>query len=144
MRDLVLEFKGEPKAIQSMKIAKRGDFIAKYQPKKNVDWKNYIKLSAESQLHEGFEITTKAVSVVVLFVYAPPKSWSKKKLAELANGKTFYKQSRPDLHDNLCKGLFDALTGTVWKDDSQVVELNSSKVYGKEAKVLISINEVAE
>ena len=36
---------------------------------------------------------------------------------------------RPDLADNLCKGLCDALTGVLWEDDAQICELFSVKSY---------------
>lgn len=38
--------------------------------------------------------------------------------------------SMPDL-DKLVRGVLDALTGRVWDDDSQVVELHASKVYAE-------------
>lgn len=37
-----------------------------------------------------------------------------------------YGNRKPDL-DNLMKGLCDALNGVVWRDDSQVVEVNMTK-----------------
>ena len=37
----------------------------------------------------------------------------------------------PDL-DKLVRGVLDALTGRVWVDDSQVVEIRASKVYADE------------
>jgi Holliday junction resolvase RusA-like endonuclease len=37
--------------------------------------------------------------------------------------------TRPDL-DKLVRSAFDALTNVVWKDDSQVVELEAKKEYG--------------
>ena len=36
---------------------------------------------------------------------------------------------KPDL-DKLVRAVFDALTGIVWKDDSQVIEVLASKAYG--------------
>lgn len=35
---------------------------------------------------------------------------------------------KPDL-DNYIKGVFDALNGIVWKDDSQVCKMTASKSY---------------
>lgn len=51
---------------------------------------------------------------------------------------------RPD-NDNYVKGLFDALNGIIWKDDSQVVDLHSRKLYAasnEEPGVDIMIQEL--
>ena len=37
---------------------------------------------------------------------------------------------KPDL-DKLCRAVFDALTGVVWHDDSQVVSLNAAKHFAQ-------------
>ena len=31
--------------------------------------------------------------------------------------------------DNICKAVFDAMNGAVWKDDSQVIRLSAMKFY---------------
>ena len=48
-------------------------------------------------------------------------------MKRIEEGGLIYKTSRPDLQDNLCKGLFDALSGIVFKDDSQIVKVNNLK-----------------
>ena len=56
-----------------------------------------------------------------------PKSWSRKKKAE-----AHWMTSRPDLHDNLNKALFDALEGVIWEADHNVVKIeNMEKYYGE-------------
>ncbi len=47
---------------------------------------------------------------------------------------------KPDL-DNLVKLVLDALNGVAWTDDSQVVELHTSKVYGQPG-IILEIEEV--
>jgi Holliday junction resolvase RusA-like endonuclease len=49
----------------------------------------------------------------------------------------------PDL-DNLVKGIWDALKGITYADDSQVVKLIASKEYHPEPGVLIIIDEIKE
>ena len=61
----------------------------------------------------------------------------KKKVKLLNTGYTH----RPDV-DNLTKAVLDALNGLAYKDDAQVCSLNFDKYYGKEAKVIIEIEEV--
>ncbi len=45
---------------------------------------------------------------------------------------------KPDL-DKLCRAVFDALTGVVWHDDSQVVSLHAIKHFGCPERTVISI-----
>ena len=49
----------------------------------------------------------------------------------------------PDL-DKLIRNCGDALTGVAWKDDSQIVQITSIKVYGPIPGVEISISEVLD
>ena len=64
-----------------------------------------------------------------------PKSLSKKKQDELSEQ---WHIKRPDV-DNLVKGVKDALNGYVYKDDSQVSQLFTTKKYSKTPRIEISI-----
>ena len=133
-------FEGEPKAIQSVRFANFRGNIVKYQPKKNTDWKGYIRLSAVSQLPAGFAVLDEAIEINVDFVFMPPKSMKKADLKRIESGETVYKFTKPDLADNLCKGLLDALTGVVYRDDSLIAKVQSRKIYGSNPKIELSIN----
>lgn len=51
-----------------------------------------------------------------------------------------YKVTKPDLHDNLNKALFDAFEGLVWERDQNVVAMDDvKKYYGKEDAIIINI-----
>lgn len=52
---------------------------------------------------------------------------------------------KPDL-DKLLRALLDGITqaGNVWADDSRVVEIHSTKVYGTAPGVHVTITEVSE
>ena len=51
-----------------------------------------------------------------------------------------YKVTKPDLHDNLNKALFDALEGVLWERDQNVVAMdNVRKYYGEEDAIIIEI-----
>jgi len=65
----------------------------------------------------------------IIFVLPMPKSWSKKKRAEMA-GKPH--QAKPD-KDNLEKALLDA----VFEEDSQIWDNRVSKFWGDEGAIII-------
>lgn len=140
MKELNLSMDVVPKAIQSVSFSRFG----KYQPAENVHWKNFIKLAATQQLPQNFQIFTGAVELIVRFTFPPLKSFSKKKLQEIETGGTFYKTTKPDLQDNLMKGLCDALTGVIWNDDAQICIVNTRKVYGKKGNISIIVREIDE
>ena len=80
-------------------------------------WRMRIGLAANQARH-GRELYTDAVSVRLSFVLPRPKA--------LAGRQTPPAAKRPDL-DKLSRAVFDALTGTLWKDDSLVVTLMAHK-----------------
>lgn len=66
-----------------------------------------------------------------------PKSFSNKKKAE---DRMHFKHTKPDLHDNLNKALFDALEGIVWERDQNVVAMDDvKKYYGTTDQIIIHI-----
>lgn len=51
-----------------------------------------------------------------------------------------FKHTKPDLHDNLNKALFDALEGVVWERDQNVVAMDDvKKYYGENDAIIIEI-----
>jgi Holliday junction resolvase RusA-like endonuclease len=69
------------------------------------------------------------VRMTITFFRAIPASWSKQKQA-MASMSTVYPTSKPDL-SNLLKQVEDALNGTAYKDDSQLVDLEVRKFYAR-------------
>jgi crossover junction endodeoxyribonuclease RusA len=70
------------------------------------------------------------VAVEAAFYFDKPKS-AKKSLK--------YKITKPDC-DKLLRGLFDALTGIVFKDDAQIVECSLRKDFGTPSRVEVSVS----
>lgn len=118
----------EPKAIQSVRFAMRGGFIRKYQPGKNIKYKQDLKIDTLTQLPDDFEPLTGPLKFQVIYIYAPLSSTTKTKLKFLKEGGVIMRDKKPDLQDNLSKGLCDALTGILWKDDSQITWCEGFKV----------------
>lgn len=138
-----IKIAGKPKAIQSVRFAQRGAYIQKYQPSANVEWKNWIRLNAQQQLPADFQIWDGVpLGVKVLYCFHPPKSGGKKKRTQIEEGACFYKTTRPDVNDNLNKGVFDALTDLVWLDDSLVAKIEAEKVFCKWEGIIIEVCEL--
>jgi len=139
MKTIRLEILGEPFSKQSFRYAVINGRVHKYQPKKIVNAQVYFKQTVASQLPENFHIfDTYVVVKELIFVFHPPKSFSKKKLKAIQSGEIIYKRTKPDLTDNLMKGVFDSLQGIVFTNDARVCELNSvKKIYGINPKTII-------
>lgn len=78
------------------------------------------------------------VRMMIVAVYAVPKSWPKHLHAAIARGETIYHTSKPDT-DNLTKFVGDALNGIAYQDDCQVAELVVRKRYGSPARTDITV-----
>lgn len=127
MDHLELFFPGQPRAIQSCRFANRGGFVQRYQPKANTDWKGYIRLRALDQLPDTWSLLDCPIGITAAFCFSPPLSTRKRDLQAMKDGATMYKTTKPDLTDNLCKGLIDALTGVVWRDDALICRVETVK-----------------
>ena len=69
----------------------------------------------------------KPLEVQISFFMEIPKSFSKKKRADIECGLLSH-TVKPDL-DNLTKSVLDALNGIAWYDDAQIVDLQVNKEY---------------
>lgn len=151
-RKITLKLFGEPMAKQSVLQGKNFKTGAKifYQPQKAIDRKSdYIKQIKE-QLPKDF---TPFMTVVFVrkfhCVYAPLKEFHKKKgkMESIREGKKYYKNTQPDLIDNLKKLVFDCLgkdkkTGVplVLGNDGIIVgEDNTRKYYGIGGCIIIDL-----
>ena len=129
LHSFVITVPGTPLAHQSVRFTKTGH---KYQPKKVIDAQLHIKKCAiecikKERLTDVLP-TTNPVRVRELeFLYRLPKRTKKSIRTTVEKDGYVYRTVRPDLQDNLMKGLFDALTGIVYKDDSQIIEVCSAR-----------------
>ena len=139
---------GTPQSKQSARFRianKKGSdkkFIMSYQKKSVKDNELNIAYDVKSQLPKSYIPFDEPISVEVLFVFPPLKSWSKKKLSELESGKIIYKDTKPDLTDNLMKGLFDAMNKIVYTDDARVCEVSSKKIFGIVPRTEVTFNKL--
>ncbi len=128
-RTITLNLFGEPMPKQSVRSTKTGRH---YQPQKAVDRLKYYQSEIKKQLPKDFVMFETCVFVRKMhFLYAPLKSFHKEKgkMEAIRNGKKYYKNSRPDLPDNLKKLVNDAMSGIVYSDDSIIVGEDDVKKY---------------
>jgi len=107
-------------------------------PKESRSYKQYVGLVARQnapiKLYEG------ALDVRLKIYRQIPKSMTKK-LRKLSIAGINRPVVNPDI-DNYQKAIFDALNGIIYKDDSQIVDLNVSKFYSDDPRVQVSIREL--
>lgn len=104
---------GRPAPQGSKKSVGRGRFVeaSKYLPA----WRSAVKLAAEENKPET--LLSDAVTVEVVFYLEKPKT-VKRELPTVP----------PDC-DKLLRGIFDAMTGTIYEDDAQICKIVAFKRY---------------
>jgi Holliday junction resolvase RusA-like endonuclease len=149
-RKITLNLFGEPMPKQSVRsyctkaIDKKSGrhILAHFQPKEmEARTKDYIRQIKE-QLPKDFEMFQEQVHITKMhFVFAPLKGFSKKKMDQIREGEIIYKNTRPDVADNLKKLPLDALSGLVYKDDGLIVsEDNIKKYYGVGGMIILELS----
>ena len=96
--------------------------------KKAAPWAALVSHAAARAM-EGRDPWAGPLSVAITFYLPRPKSHFKRN-GELKPTAPRFVATKPD-GDKLLRCSWDALTGIVFRDDSQIVEWSGSKVYGK-------------
>jgi Holliday junction resolvase RusA-like endonuclease len=127
--------KGRPR------FARRGKFVSTYSPKTTVDYES--KVSESAKLAMGASEPLETPLAAYIYITLPvPASYSKKRTQACLSG-----QERPTKKsdiDNYCKAIFDGMNGIVFVDDSLIVSLHATKVYGTIGMVEVMIREDLE
>lgn len=109
-------------------------------PDKSRNYKKLVRFYARRS--KPPDMLNGALIVHIDIFKKPPKSISgvKKNSAALQN-ETMRPVAKPDV-DNYAKGIKDACTGIIWKDDSQVVELLVRKFYSMNPRAVVKVREI--
>jgi len=124
--------KGRPR------FARRGKFVSTYSPKTTVDYESKVSESAKLAMGASEPLET-PVGAYIYITLPVPASYSKKRTQACLLG-----QERPTKKsdiDNYCKAIFDGMNGIVFVDDSLVVSLHATKVYGTIGMVEVMVKE---
>jgi Holliday junction resolvase RusA-like endonuclease len=108
---------------------KTGKIIVTHANKKTKGWMDSVKWFAMQETNSMVPLT-EAVCLTLLFLRDRPKSHygSGRNADRLKSSAPIYCTTVPDL-TKLTRAVEDALTGIVWKDDSQVVRQDTDKRY---------------
>lgn len=129
--------KGNPKPKQSVRFTKTGH---KYQPKELIQEEKNIRSQIIEQLPKNFELLKNGIELSIVFYFPPLKTFNKKIMNDIENGKIIPKTTKPDL-DNLEKMILDAMQGVVYLNDSQIYCKASQKYYSLTPQINITIEE---
>ena len=136
---MTFEILGIPKPKQSFRFTKQG---RRYQTKEVKEREQSIQWQVITQLPDDFVPFDCPLKMEAEFIFPIPSGFSKKKRQQLEEGEVFYKITKPDLTDNLMKGVCDAMEGVVFINDSRIAKIQSVKKYGMFPKTIIKINQI--
>lgn len=128
---------GQPQGKGRARAFVRGGHVAHYTPEKTRSYESMIRGAAMDAMGDR-EPMDMAVTVKLRAVFGIPASYSKAKRAAALSG-ALWPAKKPDL-DNITKAWLDGMNGVVFRDDSQVVREEYSKVYGPVAMVVVSVS----
>ena len=143
---LTLKLFGIPMPKQSVRSTTTGHH---FQPKKTVDRKKDYIRQIKEQLPKDFVPFTTEVHVRKFHcIYPPLKAFQKNKgkMEAIRNGEIFYKNTQPDLMDNLKKLVFDCLGKdkngiplVLANDGIVVTENDTAKYYGIGGAIILEL-----
>jgi Holliday junction resolvase RusA-like endonuclease len=138
MNYITFTIPGEPVAKGRARSFVRNGHVAHYTPEKTAHYENLVRLAAQ-QAMAGRAPIEGPVRLVVDAWLGIPVSWSLNKQRQAALH-AIQPTKRPDL-DNILKAVKDGMNNIVWRDDSQVVVVQASKVYGQ-PRVEVKVQEL--
>jgi Holliday junction resolvase RusA-like endonuclease len=135
---VIFQVEGTPVPKGRPRFARRGKFVSTYSPKTTVDYESKVSEAAKEAM--GSQNPLEGPIVACIYITLPiPASYSKKRTQACLSGEE-RPTKRSDI-DNFCKAIFDGMNGIVFADDSQVVSLHATKVWGTVGLVEIMVQE---
>ena len=129
---------GHPVAKGRPRFSTRGKFPVAYTPEKTKTYEAEVGMMAKAAMGVS-EPLEGALEAFIYVTFPVPASYSKKR-TEACLSDTEKHTKKPDL-DNVVKICLDGMNGIVFKDDSQITSIHSTKVYGEVAKVEVMVRQ---
>lgn len=126
MTTFVVHGAASPKGSVVSFVGRKGRVVTKSDCRSLASWGRAVGWAAR-EARVPLAPTGEPVSIDVLFQFARPKTVTRA-----------CPTTRPDL-DKLLRGIFDALSGVAFIDDSQVVETRARKLYGPDARTTVTV-----
>lgn len=123
--------KGRPRFVRATGVA--------YTPAPTRRYEDQLRAVAGLAMR-GRDMLTGALEVDVLVFISVPQSWPAKKRQSAANG-LIRPTSRPDA-DNYLKIACDSLNGIVYRDDSQITDVQIRKRYAFQPSLQIFVRQI--
>lgn len=144
MKAIRLMIPGEPCAQGRPKFSTRGGQVIAYDPEKSSTYKTLVSLTAQSEINKrNWPKNTEApIRIKVNTYFQMPKKKSKAWQKDAVDG-LIRPVKKPDI-DNVFKCITDALSGILYKDDSQIVHMEVQKFWIEAnpfVEVIVSIYE---
>ena len=132
---------GEPVPQGRPKFVRIGNHVHTYDPEKSRSYKQLVRFWVTQHLKkiDGFKPYENALCVDLTFYLGIPTSWSKQKRIQASQGVIRPTSKRLGDADNLCKAVTDAISGLVYVDDSQIVNLGISKYYSETPRCVLKV-----
>lgn len=124
---------GKPWAKQRPRFSRRSGRA--FTPKETVHFEQTVGQIALQHFPQPLD---GAIKLTIWATFQPPVSWSKKKTAAHLNRPHTQK---PDF-DNIAKAICDGLNRIAFADDGQVYECSVRKVWGPEAKTVVTVEAI--
>lgn len=135
---ITFQVEGTPVGKGRPKFARRGNFVSTYTPTKTRDYEDLIKAAARQAMGSSDPLKTPVAAYIYITVPIP-QSYPKKRFKACLEGLE-RPCKKPDI-DNIIKAYLDSMNEIVYDDDTQVVSLHSTKVYGTVGLVEVLIKE---
>lgn len=129
---------GQPRGKGRPRFARRGNFVTTYTDAATTTYEDQIRFYALRAMG-GYKPLTMALEAFIHVRLPVPQSYSKKRTEACLSGSE-WPCKKPDL-DNIVKSYMDGMNGIVYGDDSQVVEIHTTKVYAETGGVDVLIKE---
>ncbi len=135
---VTFKVEGTPVGKGRPKFARRGNFVTAYTPTKTRAYEDLIRDAAKQAMGTSDPLETPVAAYIYITVPIP-QSYSKKRFKDCLEG-IERPCKKPDC-DNVMKAFLDAMNEIVYNDDSQVVSLHGTKVYGTIGMVEVLVKE---